>query len=53
MGEFLDRPARLSPSLRGREGNIGITPDNGSSAASMIAMWYTKEQNKISNETFS
>jgi hypothetical protein len=28
MGEFLDRPARLSLSLREREGNVGITPDN-------------------------
>src|SRR5258708_17390516 len=28
MGEFLDQPAKLSPSLRGRKGNAGITPDN-------------------------
>jgi hypothetical protein len=28
MGEFLDQPARLSLSLREREGNVGMMPDN-------------------------
>ncbi len=28
MGEFLDQPAKLSPSLMERKGNAGITPDN-------------------------
>jgi hypothetical protein len=28
MGEFLDQPAKLSPELRERKGNAGITPDN-------------------------
>jgi hypothetical protein len=28
MGEFLDQPAKLSPKLRERKGNAGITPDN-------------------------
>jgi DNA transposition AAA+ family ATPase len=28
MGEFLDQPAKLSPSLRRRKDNAGITPDN-------------------------
>lgn len=27
MGEFLDQPAKLSPELRERKGNAGITPD--------------------------
>jgi hypothetical protein len=28
MGEFLDQPAKLSPSLRGRKGHAGITPEH-------------------------
>jgi hypothetical protein len=28
MGEFFDQPAKLSPELRERKGNAGITPDN-------------------------
>ena len=27
MGEFLDQTAKLSPELRERKGNAGITPD--------------------------
>ena len=52
MGEFLDRPARLSLSLREREGNVGITPDNYQILPPSSNHIYTRDEEGWTDYTF-
>jgi len=52
MGEFLDRPARLSPSLREREGNVGLTPDKYQILPPSSNDMYTKKRKDMAHVHF-